>query len=286
MARALWKGMLTFGLVNIPVELHAAVRESRPSFRLLRAKGKSRVNFQRVAERDGKVVEWDDIVKGYEYEKGRFVVLTREDLQVAAAKKDRVIQIVDFVQSQDIDDRFFEKPYYLLPAPGAATAYALFREAMGRAERTGIAKFVLRDKEHLCAIETIREAIVLTTLRFREELVDLKQYNFPPQKAGSPRDLKLAARLIDEFTGKWDPAQYTDEYRKHLMQVIEAKRKHEEPRIRVAEEKHSAQIVDLMERLQQSLGQTAKGKSGATRGRKVVRGQAKKAARKKNRRAA
>ena len=284
MARAIWKGMLSFGLVNIPVELHTAVRESRPSFRLLRATDKSRVHFQRVAERDGKVVEWEDIVKGYEYEKGRYIVLTREDLQAAAAKKDRVIQIVDFVESQDIDDRFFEKPYYLLPGAGAAKAYALFREAMGRAERTGIAKFVLRDKEHLCAIETIGSAIVLTTLRFREELIDQTQYDFPPARGVAQRDLTLAARLIDEFTGKWDPDQYTDEYRKHLMQVINAKRKHKDARIRVTEEKHSAQVVNLMERLQQSLGQLdrkgagTRGKSTGRASRKSTRGKSRRAA--------
>ena len=254
MARALWKGTLSFGLVNIPVELHTAVRENRPSFRLLRASDKSRIRFQRVAEKDDEVVEWDDIVKGYEYEKGRYIVLTREDLAAAAAKKDRMIQIVDFVESQEIDDRYFEKPYYLLPGDGGAKAYALFREAMGRAQRTGIARFVLRDKEHLAAIETIGEAIVLTTLRFREELVKLEEYDFPPVRGVSERDLKLAGRLIQEFSGRWDPDQYTDEYRKHIMQVINAKRKKQEPRIRVAEEKHSAEVVDLMERLRQSLG--------------------------------
>ena len=256
MARALWKGTLSFGLVNIPVELHTAVRENRPSFRLLRASDKSRIRFQRVAEKDDEVVEWDDIVKGYEYEKGRYIVLTREDLAAAAAKKDRVIQVVDFVESQEIDDRYFEKPYYLLPGQGGAKAYALFREAMGRAGRTGIARFVLRDKEHLAAIETIGEAIVLTTLRFREELVKLEEYDFPPARGLSERDLKLAGRLIQEFSGTWDPDQYTDEYRKHIMQVINAKRKKQEPRIRVAGEKHSAEVVDLMERLRQSLGAT------------------------------
>ena len=256
MARALWKGTLSFGLVNIPIELHTAVRENRPSFRLLRASDKSRIRFQRVAEKDDEVVDWGDIVKGYEYEKGRYIILTREDLATAAAKKDRVIQVVDFVESQEIDDRYFEKPYYLLPGQGAAKAYALFREAMGRAGRTGIARFVLRDKEHLAAVETIGEAIVLTTLRFREELVRLEEYDFPPARGVSERDLKLAGRLIQEFSGKWDPDQYTDEYRKHILQVINAKRKKQEPRVRVAEEKHSADVVDLMERLRQSLGAT------------------------------
>jgi DNA end-binding protein Ku len=265
MARALWKGSLSFGLVNIPVELRTAVRETRPSFRLLRARDKSRVHFQRVAEKDQKVVEWDEIVKGYEYEKGRYIVLTKEDLATAAAKRDKIIQIVDFVESQEIDDRFFEKPYYLLPGPGGAKAYALFRTAMGRAQRTGIAKFVLRDKEHLAAVETIGDAIVLTTMRFREELVDIKEYEFPPAKGIGERDLKLAARLIEEFTGKWDPDQYTDEYRKHIMQVIKAKQKHAEPRIRVAGEEHTAKVVDLMERLRQSLGETAPAKRSTGR---------------------
>jgi DNA end-binding protein Ku len=260
MARALWRGSLSFGLVNIPVELHTAVRESRPSFRLLRARDKSRVHFQRVAEKDGEVVDWDEIVKGYEYEKGRYIVLTREDLAAAAGKKNRVIDIVDFVESDDIDDRYFEKPYYILPGQGGDKAYALFREAMKRADRTGIAKFVLRDKEHLAAIEIIGDAIVLTLMRFREELVDLGEYEFPAARGIGERDLKLALRLIEEFSGKWDPDQYTDEYRKHIMQVIAAKRKHQEPRIRTKEPDRSAEVVDLMERLRASLGTAGEGR--------------------------
>src|SRR6266540_6884029 len=130
MARALWKGSIAFGLVNIPVELHTAVRDSRPRFRMLHADDKSPVKFERVCAREGKTVAWEDLVKGYEYEKGRFVVLTKEDLRAAALEKSRTVDIVDFVKAEEIDDRFFETPYYLAPAKSGERAYALLREAI------------------------------------------------------------------------------------------------------------------------------------------------------------
>src|SRR5436305_12825539 len=176
MARALWKGSITFGLVNIPIELHTAVRDHRPHFRMLHAKDKSPVRFERVCLRDGHAVAWEDLVKGYEYEKGHFVVLTKEDFQAAALEKTRTVDIVDFVKAEDIDDRFFETPYYLVPAKGGERAYALLREAIRESARIGIAKFILRDAQHLAALEVIGQAMVLTVMRFADELVETKQF--------------------------------------------------------------------------------------------------------------
>src|SRR5258705_270592 len=130
MARALWKGAISFGLVNIPIELHTAVRNHRPKFRMLHAKDKSPVKFERVCIRDGHPVAWEDLVKGYEYSKGHFVVMTKEDFQAAALEKTRTVDIIDFVKAEEIDDRFFETPYYLVPAKGGERAYALLREAI------------------------------------------------------------------------------------------------------------------------------------------------------------
>src|SRR5262249_55760568 len=162
MARALWKGSITFGLVSIPVELHTAVRDHRPRFRMLHATDKSPVRFERVCIRDGEPVAWEDLVKGYEYTKGRFVVVTREDFKAAAAERTRQFDITDFVKTDEVDDRFSEPPYYLVPAKGGERAYALLREAIRQSGRMGIARFILRDTQHLAAIEVIEQAIVLS----------------------------------------------------------------------------------------------------------------------------
>src|ERR687883_1252891 len=179
MARALWKGSISFGLVNIPIELHTAVRDHRPKFRMLHAKDKSPVKFQRVCQRDGTPVAWEDLVKGFEYAKGRFVVVTKEDFQSAALEKTRTVDILDFVKAEEIDDRYFETPYYLVPAKGGERAYALLRAAIRESGRIGIAKFVLRDSQHLAAVEVIQDAIVLTVMRFADELVDVSHFDFP-----------------------------------------------------------------------------------------------------------
>src|SRR3989449_4551223 len=179
MARALWKGSITFGLVNIPIELHTAVRDHRPRFRMLHAKDKSPVRFERVCIRDGHPVAWEDLVKGYEYEKGHFVVVTKDDFQAAALNKTRTVDIIDFVKSEEIDDRFFETPYYLVPSKGGERAYALLREAIRESSRIGIAKFILRDAQHLAAVEVIDQALVLSVMRFADELADPKPLGFP-----------------------------------------------------------------------------------------------------------
>src|SRR6266536_341438 len=179
MARALWKGSISFGLVNIPVELYTAVRNHRPRFRMLHAKDKSPVKFERVCIRDGNPVAWEDLVKGYEYEKGRFVILTKDDFQTAALDKARTVDIIDFVKADEIDDRFFETPYYLVPGKGGERAYALLREAIHDTGRIGIAKFILRDAQHLAAVEVIEDALVLSVMRFADELVDVAQFGLP-----------------------------------------------------------------------------------------------------------
>src|SRR5438874_7360340 len=196
MARPLWKGSLTFGLVNIPIELHTAVRDHRPRFRMLHAKDKSPVRFERVCLRDGQPVAWEDLVKGFEYEKGHFVVVTKEDFQAAALEKTRAIDIIDFVKSEEIDDRFFETPYYLVPAKSGERAYALLREALRDSGRIGIAKFILRDAQHLAAVEVIGDAIVLSVMRFADELVEVEQFEFPAAHGVRKQELDMAKALV------------------------------------------------------------------------------------------
>lgn len=254
MARALWTGSLSFGLVNIPIQIQTAVKDTGPHFRMLRRKDKARIQFQRVAETDGEVVAWEDVVKGYEYAKGQYVVLTPQDFEKAALKKDRVIDIQDFVKGDDVDDRYFDKPYYLLPGKGGDKAYALLREAIKDSGRIGIAKIVLRSKQRLAAVEAIGDALVLSTMRFRDELSRLEEFEFPEAKGVNRKQLQLAERLIEEFAADWDPDKYTDDYRENLMKVIEAKRARTKPELVPEAEPQSAQVIDLMERLRKSLG--------------------------------
>src|SRR5262245_9170898 len=261
MARALWKGSIAFGLVNIPIELHTAVRNHRPKFRMLHAKDKSPVRFERVCVRDGTPVAWEDLVKGYEYEKGRFVVLTKEDFQAAALEKTRTIDIVDFVKSDEIDDRFFDTPYYLVPAKGGERAYALLREALRESERIGVAKFILRDAQHLAGVEVIDDALVLSVMRFTDELVDAESFTLPTTNDLPPRELAMAKALVANLAADWDPEKYTDQYRENLLRIIRGKMKGKTVTLEAVEEPRQAEVVDLMERLRRSLEQSGGGKA-------------------------
>jgi DNA end-binding protein Ku len=278
MARPIWKGSIAFGLVNIPVELHTAVRDSRPRFRMLHAEDKSPVRFERVCAREGKPVAWEELVKGYEYEKGRFVVLTKEDFRTAALEKTRTVDIRNFVKPEEIDDRFFESAYFLLPAKGGERAYALLREAIRETGLVGIATIILRDVQHLAALEVVENAMVLTLMRYAEELVDVGEFKFPTANDVRKPELQMARTLVENLADKWDPSQYTDEYRANLMKIIKAKLKGKEPKLKAEEEPRPAEVVDLMERLRQSL-QGAGGRGA----RKTAKTRAKKAsARAKN----
>jgi DNA end-binding protein Ku len=261
MARALWKGSISFGLVNIPIELHTAVRNHRPRFRMLHARDKSPVRFQRICARDGTPVAWEDLVKGYEYQKGRFVVLTKDDFEAAALDKTRTVDIVDFVDAAEIDDRFFETPYYLTPAKGGERAYALLREAMRQSKRIGIAKFILRETQHLAAIEVIEQAIVLTVMRFGDELVDVGQFDLPGSDNIRKAELDMAKALVSSLAAEWDPGKYTDQYRENLMRIIQGKVKGKEVDLEPMAEPREAEVVDLMERLRRSLAKTGSTKS-------------------------
>jgi DNA end-binding protein Ku len=283
MARALWKGSIAFGLVNIPVELHTAVRDSRPRFRMLHAEDKSPVKFERVCAREGKPVAWEELVKGYEYQKGRFVVLTKDDFKAAALEKSRTVDIRNFVKGEDIDDRFFETSYYLTPQKGGERAYALLREAIRETGLVGVATIVLRDAQHLAALEVKDTAMVLTMMRYSEELVDTSEYHFPAASNIRQPELQMARTLVEQLADKWDPAQYTDEYRANLMKIIKAKMKGKTVELKEEPERQSAEVVDLMERLRQSLEGTGGGRrksaaSGKAKKKTAAHGKRKRAA--------
>jgi DNA end-binding protein Ku len=268
MARSIWKGSLAFGLVNIPVELYSAVRDHRPRFRLLHAKDESPVRYERVCQSEGKPVAWEDLVKGFEYEKGQFVVLTKDDFKTAALNKTKTIDILDFVEPGEIDERYFETPYYLQPGKGADRAYALLREAIRESGRVGVGKIILREAQHLAAVEVIGDALVLTMMRFADELADLSDFKFPKAEGLRKQELTMARQLIDSLSAKWDPEKYTDEYLENLQRVIQAKLKGRKPRLVGREEPASADVVDLMSRLRASLesrGRAASGKRVASK---------------------
>jgi DNA end-binding protein Ku len=250
----MWKGSIAFGLVNIPIELYSATRDHRPKFRLLHAKDEEPVRYERVCQKEGKPVAWEDLVKGYEYAKNQFVVITKDDFKTAALEKTKTIDILDFVDPEEIDERYFETPYYLTPGKGAERAYALLREAIRDSERIGIAKIILRDTQHLAAVEAIGDALVLTMMRFSDELADLGEFRFPKKTDIRAGELNMAKQLIASLESKWDPDKYTDEYKENLMRLINAKMKGKTPKL-VAEDHapKQAEVVDLMARLRASL---------------------------------
>jgi len=272
-ARAMWKGSIAFGLVNIPIELYSATREHRPKFRMLHAKDESPVHYERVCQTEGKPVAWDDLVKGYEYEKGQFVVLTKDDFKTAAVEKTKTIDILDFVDPEEVDERYFETPYYLQPAKGADRAYALLRDAIAESGKIGIAKIILRDAQHLAAVETIGDAMVLTMMRFADELADLGEFRFPKSDGIRAGEMKMAIQLIDSLSAKWEPEKYTDEYRDNLMRVIQAKLKGKKPKLLERETPQQAEVVDLMARLRASLeGKGTAARKTASKGKKKTGG--------------
>jgi DNA end-binding protein Ku len=265
--RSMWNGTISFGLVTIPVALYPATRREELSFRLLRKSDLSPVNYKRVAEADGKEVPWGEIVKGYEHEKGQFVVLKDEDFKrVDLEAAAQTIDIIDFVPLEEINPMYFQKPYYLEPAKGGEKPYALLREALGDSGRVGIAKVVIRTREHLASVKAQGDALILEIMHFADELVDADDMKFPKAKQARPREVAMAKKLIDGMTTEWDPEKYKDEYRTQVMAMIEEKVKH--PR-----QKHGApkapkrpsNVIDLMSVLQQSLSQAKPAKAKRTK---------------------
>jgi DNA end-binding protein Ku len=259
---AIWKGTISFGLVSIPVELRSAVQSDHISFRMLHAEDLSPVKYERVCERDGQPVPWGEIVKGYEYAKGKFVVLTDEDFRAAAPASSTTIDILDFVQGDEIDPRYFDTPYYLTPGKGGDKGYALLREAMRSTASVGIGKLTMRQKQHLAAIKATGDALMLETMRFANELVDATALSFPAAADVRPQELTMATQLITNLAERFDPERYTDDYRANLMRVIRAKMKGQKIEVEAPAAAESTKVIDLMARLQASLEQSAAERKG------------------------
>jgi len=256
--RAIWKGSISFGLVNIPIALYPATRKEDLRFRLLRAKDLSPVNYKRVAEKDGKEVPWEQIVKGYEYEKGKYVVLKDEDFQRVDLEATQTVDIQDFVEQEEIDPEFFYKPYYLEPQKGGDKAYVLLRETLGKTGKVGIAKVVIKTRQYLAGVKAENNVLVLELMHFAEELADPSQLHIPKKIEPGKREIDMATALVNSMSSKWDPKKYRDDYREALMEVIEekveagGKELEEKPKEKAPP---STKVIDLVAVLQESLNQ-------------------------------
>src|SRR3954471_22610766 len=223
MPRAIWKGSISFGLVNIPIALYLATRREELKFRLLRKTDLSPVNYKRVAEKDGKEVPWDKIVKGYEYEKGKYVVLKDDDFKRVDLEATQTVDIKDFVDLEEIDPMFFYKPYYLEPQKGGDKAYALLRDSLEKSQKVGIAKVVIKTRQYLAGVKPEDGVLVLELMHFAEELADAEKLKVPKKIEPGKREMDMAQALITSMSSKWDPTKYKDDYREALMDVIEEK---------------------------------------------------------------
>ena len=221
--RAIWKGSISFGLVNIPIGLYPASRREELSFRQLRKSDLSPINYKRVSEVDQKEVPWEEIVKGFEYEKGHFVVVTDEDFKRANIEATQTVEITDFVSLDEIDPMFFDKPYYLEPQKGGKKAYALLRDTLEETGKVGIAKVVLKTKQHLAAVKPKGNALVLELMHFAEELLESNELDLPKDEPVGKKELDMAKALVESMTSKWDPKKFQVEYSHQLKKVIEEK---------------------------------------------------------------
>ena len=278
--RAIWKGSISFGLVNIPIALYPATRREELKFRLLRRSDLSPVNYKRVAEKDGKEVPWDQIVKGYEYEKGKYVVLKDEDFERVDLEATQTVDIQDFVDVDEIDPMFFYKPYYLEPQKGGDKAYALLRDALKDSNRVGIAKVVIKTRQYLAGVKPEDGALVLELMHFADELADTEKLHVPKKVEVGKREMNMAKSLIDSMSSKWEPEKYRDDYREALMEVIEEKvgagGKEIEEKPRKAPK--PTKVIDLVSVLQKSLEQTGAKKKTTAKSRRKQKHPAKKAA--------
>ncbi len=256
MPRAMWKGAISFGLVTIPVAVYPATEEKTLRFNQLHDEDGGRVRYKRVCEKDGEEVSFEHIVKGYEVEKDRYVVLTDEDLNAIPVESSRAIDIHRFVDLDEIDPVMFKKSYYLVPEETGAKAYALLREAMADDGRVGVAKVSFRDKEHLAALRFKDEAFVLETMYWPDEIREADFGGVDVSAKIRGQELEMAKQLIESLSGEWNPEEYADEYRQALLQIVEAKLNGQE--IEVVAPEPTAKVVDLMEALKESVAAAKK----------------------------
>jgi DNA end-binding protein Ku len=260
-AHAIWSGAINFGLVTIPVKLFSAVRPRTRelSFNFIHAKDGARIRYRTFCEKEEKEVPRDEIVRGYEYEKGEWVTFTDEELKELDAENTQSVEIVQFCELEQIDPMHFDVPYYLEPEKKGRHAYALLRDALKSVNKVGIAKVVLRNREHLAAVKANGEALVLELMRYKDELVQPSEFEFPPLKADVPApEMKVAKMLIDTMTAEFKPEAFKDTYRGRLLALVEARARGKQIPTGRAKAPEATNVVNLMDVLQRSIEQSKK----------------------------
>jgi len=252
--RPIWKGTISFGLVSIPITLFPATRREELKFRLLRASDLSPVNYKRVAEADGKEVPWDQIVKGYEYTKGKYVVIKDEDFARVDVEATQTVDIIQFVKLSEVDPLLFYKPYYMEVSKGGDKAYGLLREALQESGKIAIAKVVIKTRQHLAAIKPQERGLMLELMRFPDEILDTSEFKAPAATKPGKAELSMANKLVESMSTNWNPNMFHDEYHEMLEKVVEQKIKKggkEAP----APKRHKkpTNVIDLVSVLQQSI---------------------------------
>jgi DNA end-binding protein Ku len=257
MARAIWSGSISFGLVTIPVKMSVAVRTKELSFHMLHAKDEGRIRYERICAVDDKPVPWDEIVKGYEYEKGEHVILTDEDFERIDPEVTHTIDILEFVELDKIDSMFFEQPYYIEPTKQGRHAYALLRETLEQSGRVAVARIVIRTKEYIAALKPSGNALVIDLMRWPDELVDRSELDVPGNEKLPPSELKMAKMLVDSMSvEEFEPQKFPNRYRQEMMSLIEARIAGKSlPRVKKAPATRG-KVVNLMDVLERSLRQS------------------------------
>ncbi|HEY1956372.1 MAG TPA: Ku protein [Polyangiaceae bacterium] len=278
MPRSIWKGSISFGLVQIPVDLHGAEESDEISFRQLDKHDFAPIGYDRVNKRTGKKVAWEDIVRGYEWDRDEYIVLTDEELESANVEATHTIDIVAFVDLNEVDPMYFEKPYYVTPSKQGQKAYALLRDTLSKAGQIGIAKIVIRTRQHVVALMPRGEALVLVTLRYSYELRKPDDLDLPKKSSDklgvTQGEKKMAEMLVDSMHAHFDPDAYKDEFRDDILALVEKKAKAGEiNQVPEAHEHHraakpKANVVDLMGLLKKSLGDKGVPKPSVAKARK------------------
>lgn len=267
--RAIWKGTISFGLVSIPVSLYPAIQREELHFKLLRGSDLSPVNYKRVAENDGKEVPWDHIVKGYEYEKGKYVVIRDEDFRRVDVEATQTVDIMNFVSLADVDPLLFYKPYHLEAGKGGGKAYILLRDALEKSGKIAIAKVVIKTRQHLAAVKPQGENLILELMHFPDELRDTSDLKAPSGSAPAKAEMAMAQKLIDSMTTPWEPEEYKDDYREALEDMIEDKVAHGDDKpVKAAKTKRPTNVIDLVSVLQESLKKSSARSPGAAKSKK------------------
>ena len=254
--RAIWSGTISFGLVNIPVKLMSAVQQEDIDLDMLSKDDMAPIRYARIDTKTGKEVEWKDIVKGYQYTKGKYVIVTDEDFKKASPEKFHSIDIVQFVKEEQIDPIYYEKPYYITPGKGAEKSYQLLLKALMESKSVGIAEFMLRNRTHVCAIKPHEDILLLNQMRYHSEVREVPAIESSKKEKISPKEVQLAIKLIEQLSEDFNPAAFKDTYLEELKKVIKAKAAGKE--IRIAEpKKATGNVKDLMAVLKESLNTTA-----------------------------